>query len=380
MARLCGFDLRDLPRARAVVAAALGVRVGGEPAAGAAALESAAALGVWPLAFALARGGAGADAAAVAAWQRHRAAAATLRAVRQRLRGVLEGLRWLVLKGDLMAQALFGSPWARESGDVDALLHPEDVPEALSRLRGLGYAPTHSFAPHGNNQLSMRHPTLPVCVEVHWALEVPAWPQPPAAALLARAEAAPCGTKRPDPLSLGLVTALHFAHHQGALKPLTDLAAWWDRFGEAHGPALLAWSRALGLGGLVAWGAVSVARLSGLPCPGLDDLDSAHTPPCARALGAVTARLTRGCLAPDAPQRALLVMVKPESQRWQTALLVAAQLGLSACLDTPRLCARATARLLLLGPHRLGRRAACALDTLRPPAPWVARARAVLAT
>lgn len=377
-AALCGFDLRTLPRARAVVAAALGGPQTPSPAPRALtgqALKAAAALGIWPLVFAAAPADPTPDDAA--AWQRHRAAAATLRAVRLSLLSALDGLRWLSLKGDLMASALFGSSWARASADIDLLIAPDDLPACLSRLLARGYTPTHPFAPHGNNQLALLHPHLPLCVEVHWALDIPAWPQPPTPWLLDRATPSPDGTLQPDPLSLGLITALHFAHHQGALKPLTDLAAWWDRFGPSHGFALAALTRRLGLYTLTAWGALTTQRLSDLPCPGFD---ASTAPLPARALSAATAHLTRGCLTapPDAPARLLLQLVKPEDHRWQTALLVASQVALSACLDAPHLRAQAAASLLLLGPHRLGRALSRARASLRPPLAWVAQTHALL--
>jgi hypothetical protein len=356
-AAICGFDLCAHPRTQAVIAAALG-HAKPSPSA----LTAAEGLGIWPLVIASSGPILGpslgpSDASSLTdKWRRHCATIATLRAVRRALIPTLAGLRWLVLKGDLMSDALFGSPWSRSSSDVDLLVDPADLSACLARLIAQGFTPTHPFAPHGNNQLALRHPHLPLCVEVHWALEIPAWPQPSPAWLLDRATPSAAEGAQPDPLSLGLITTLHFAHHQGALKPLLDLAAWWDRFGTSHGPDLFALTQSLGLLRLTSWATATLQTLSSLPCPGFPPPRLTH--PCARALAALTSHLTRRCLLspPNSLPRVLLMMVKPEDHRWQTALLVASQLALSSCLDHPSQRARAFTRLILLGPHSLGRR------------------------
>ena len=52
------------------------------------------------------------------------------------------GLRWLVMKGPVLASRLYDQPGDRTYGDIDFLVHPEDYGPAIEILEGFGYRHT----------------------------------------------------------------------------------------------------------------------------------------------------------------------------------------------------------------------------------------------
>ena len=108
---------------------------------------------------------------ALEAGRRH---GALLTLIAQRLMGMLgeEGIRVSPLKGPLLADALYGDPARRNSTDIDLLVAPERIADAVAVVRRLGYAPPRDRV--GGDGLPLLHfglvherGELPP-VELHW--------------------------------------------------------------------------------------------------------------------------------------------------------------------------------------------------------------------
>jgi hypothetical protein len=90
----------------------------------------------------------------------------------------LAGIRSLSLKGPLLAQQLFGDPTARMPGDLDLLVHPEDLGRTVERLSARGYRSTDGYPEFSPRQqqaffnqyhhFGFKHPQRAVRIELHW--------------------------------------------------------------------------------------------------------------------------------------------------------------------------------------------------------------------
>ena len=140
------------------------------------------------------------------------------------------GIRALPLKGSLLARALYGDVATRTSMDIDILVAPEDLADAVTALSELGWRWETGGSRIGGLPIlheTLRHAKLPR-VELHWRLH---WYEGRFATdALARAEPAASG----EPLAMqpldGLVALLLFYARDGfsGLRYPADAAAWWD--------------------------------------------------------------------------------------------------------------------------------------------------------
>ncbi len=152
------------------------------------------------------------------------------------------GIRAAPLKGPLFGEAIHGDPGRRLSSDVDLLVAPEQLQEAVQIARGLGYGePTDPLLPDGLPLLHLRMldprrklPPLELHWRVHWYERDFARQRllPPSAGLWEGWRPAPADE---------LAALLLFYARDGFidLRIATDLSAWWDARGgalEAEGP------------------------------------------------------------------------------------------------------------------------------------------------
>lgn len=176
---------------------------------------------------------------AVAAAQRH---GTYLHLVARRLQAALgkAGIRSAELKGSALAEAIYGDMGRRVSNDIDLLLAPQDIADAIEIVRELGYgAPSdhvderglprlHFVLAHEHNEL----PPIELHWRVHWYEERFATEQllPP------RAVSGPVRW-RPAPAA-ELASLLLFYARDGFidLRIASDLSAWWDRYRAAMPP------------------------------------------------------------------------------------------------------------------------------------------------
>jgi putative nucleotidyltransferase-like protein len=168
-------------------------------------------------------------------------------AVTEHLTATLEarGIPALVLKGGVLAQALYGDPTLRAYDDIDVLVAPEHLDGAVAVARPIGWteggpqAPLGGALPQLHHHLQHRRGTLPV-LELHWRIH---WYETRfAAAMLARSRLAG-STRVPDPVDQLAALLLFYARDGFAgLRLAADVAAWWDLEG---GPERLAALEAL---------------------------------------------------------------------------------------------------------------------------------------
>jgi len=122
-----------------------------------------------------------------------------------RLQGLLEiadaleaaGVRFIVLKGFPLSQKIYGNPFMRITGDLDLLIAPPWMRQAIAALAGLGYLPAFEPWPacekkekqlaRFRNQFAMQHPRSGIIAELHWRLFY--YPVIPAARMEAIVEA-----------------------------------------------------------------------------------------------------------------------------------------------------------------------------------------------
>lgn len=145
------------------------------------------------------------------------------------------GIRCAPLKGQVLAEAIYGDPGRRLSSDVDLLVAPEQLQAAVEVVRGLSYeAPVdhvdnsglpllHFVLVHGRGELPP--------VELHWRVH---WYERSfACERLLPPAADPSGDWRPAPAD-ELAAMLLFYARDGfvGLRLATDLGAWWDVYGS----------------------------------------------------------------------------------------------------------------------------------------------------
>lgn len=147
------------------------------------------------------------------------------------------GTRVVPLKGSHVALHVYGDVALRRSGDIDVLVAPEDLPRAVSALAQEGWhSPTDPTDRAGLPRLhfEMRHADGLPAVEIHWRLHYyeRTWAQ----AMLERATGRPADL-RPTPAdTLAALVILYARDGFSNLRLAADIAAWWDRFGDAPMP------------------------------------------------------------------------------------------------------------------------------------------------
>ncbi len=166
---------------------------------------------------------------------------AFLQLVSRRLTAMLAeaGIRSAPLKGPLFGEAIYGDPGRRLSSDIDLLVEPERLRDAVEVVRGLGYDdPTdhvhadglpllHFVLVHGRDELPP--------VELHWRVH---WYERRfARERLLPPVGHPGGDWRPAPAD-ELVALLLFYARDGFidLRLAADLSGWWDACGADLSP------------------------------------------------------------------------------------------------------------------------------------------------
>jgi Uncharacterised nucleotidyltransferase len=153
------------------------------------------------------------------------------------------GIRGAPLKGPLLSESIYGDPGRRRSSDIDLLVAPERLREAVEVVRGLGYsAPSDHVS---ENDLPLLHFALTdergklPTVELHWRVH---WYERRYASerLLPPAND-PRAQWRPAPAD-ELTALLLFYARDGFvdLRTASDLGAWWDARGAELAPGALA--------------------------------------------------------------------------------------------------------------------------------------------
>jgi hypothetical protein len=153
------------------------------------------------------------------------------------------GIRSAPLKGPLLGEAIHGDPGRRLSSDVDLLVAPEQLREAVEVVRALGYgAPTDHVLEDGLPLLHFRMldergklPPLELHWRVHW------YERSFAPERLLPPTASPWDGWRPAPAE-ELAALLLFYARDGFidLRIAADLSAWWDARGGELPPAAFA--------------------------------------------------------------------------------------------------------------------------------------------
>ncbi len=142
------------------------------------------------------------------------------------------GIAAAPLKGPGLGEELHGEAGRRLSSDIDLLVPGARLREAVAVAAELGYEqPTDPVQEDGLPLLhfAMPHGELPA-VELHWRIH---WYEDRFAAerLLPPVDAD--GDWRPEPVDRLIALLLYYARDGfTGMRQATDLAAWWDRFGE----------------------------------------------------------------------------------------------------------------------------------------------------
>lgn len=152
------------------------------------------------------------------------------------------GIRSAQLKGPLLAEAIYRDLGRRLSNDIDLLVAPEQLHQAVDVVRTLGYAaPADYLDASGLPMLhfSLRHEReeLPP-LELHWRIH---WYERSFARerLLPLTAGTP-GDWRPRPADEFAALLLFYARDGFVdLRLATDLSAWWDAFGVDLAPGVL---------------------------------------------------------------------------------------------------------------------------------------------
>jgi len=145
------------------------------------------------------------------------------------------GIAAAALKGPGLGEELHGEAGRRLSSDIDLLVPAAQLREAVAVAAGLGYEqPTDPVAANGLPLLhfAMPHGELPA-VELHWRIH---WYETRFAAERLLPSAAAAGGWRPEPVDRLVALLLYYARDGfTGMRQATDLAAWWDRFGDGLG-------------------------------------------------------------------------------------------------------------------------------------------------
>lgn len=145
------------------------------------------------------------------------------------------GIAALPLKGVALGEAIYGDPGLRFAGDLDLLVHPADLPEALRVLQEQGYGASADLP--WENGLPLLHYALPPerrnlpPLELHWRIH---WIEAGFSQdILARAAPAAGGGRSLQPADDLAALLLFYARNSFfGLKLAADLAAWWDAKGH----------------------------------------------------------------------------------------------------------------------------------------------------
>jgi Uncharacterised nucleotidyltransferase len=165
---------------------------------------------------------------------------ATLRKLVRALEG--HGIPALPLKGTTLADRVHGDTGLRPTMDVDVLVPRSRIGEAVDVLRALGYPAPED--PPWTDGLPEMHYTfegggaVPTRIELHWRIH---WAEHGFSdELLGASREVPDGLRRAAPAHEFALLLLIYAR-DGLHGPrlVTDIAAWWDHFGDRLAPGAL---------------------------------------------------------------------------------------------------------------------------------------------
>ena len=139
------------------------------------------------------------------------------------------------IKGTTLADRLHGDTGLRPTTDVDVLVPRSQIRSAVEALRGLGYTapqdpvwadglPEMHYTFGGGDSAAPR-------VELHWRVHPSE--RGFSEELMRGATEAPDGLRRADPAhELALLLVIYARDGLYGPRLVTDIAAWWDRFGD----------------------------------------------------------------------------------------------------------------------------------------------------
>jgi hypothetical protein len=158
------------------------------------------------------------------------------------------GIEALPLKGPLLASLLYGSPSLRICDDLDLLVHPRDLPQAMALLPDLGFTPAyqaddyHQSFERGN-----------ILVELHFALAPPSSPAMDLDAVWARSRVVEFRGQKARflaPADLLMYLIIHGVKHEFArLLWVMDVNRALAELDDEHAEQVLAMAHAMGVEG-----------------------------------------------------------------------------------------------------------------------------------
>ncbi len=180
----------------------------------------------------------------------------------KQIRGRLAGMEYIALKGAYLAERVYPDIGLRRFSDIDLLVRPRDVPEAVRRLSALDYQPTDGAAvttaqppvSYFLNSIQLRGPAHTPAVHLHWHLFNSILPRhpfapPDIAPVWAAATRDPAGQLEMSSEHLLIHLADHALRHSYArLSLLRDIAeVFIRRAAQINRERLAAAARALRL-------------------------------------------------------------------------------------------------------------------------------------
>lgn len=302
-----------------------------------------------------------------ARWREHLARLALYRSELERTVSALESITpVVVLKGAPLAQLLYGDDRLRFTTDLDLLISPESVDEAIELLASLDYERVHPETPAKTwtyNQYALAHRGCGLMAELHWRIAFPHMESPPIEFLFDQTRSVRCGdrayeTLRPEVLFLHL--CYHFHQHLGFFKGLLDIAGWIDRFeATADLEEIERLAKRWRIGGMVQWPLHVLRALVGVQ----SDLLHEEIDPFVRAWVAWTSDRLERDMVDVAPESALQSWFEEDTFATRIARTAAKTLSMTVA-DGARAKLRASAGPSLFGPHRAGRAVYGALERL----------------
>ena len=140
----------------------------------------------------------------------------------------------LTLKGVDLSERLYGDSASRESRDIDVLVLPEHLEQAvLVAQQEFGYAPPVDAVDEGGRPLlhyRLEHPNGWPALEIHWRVH---WYESASGPAILRRSSMQDGRRAMAPTH-ELASLLLFYARDGfvGIREVAAIAAWWDRYGE----------------------------------------------------------------------------------------------------------------------------------------------------
>jgi hypothetical protein len=196
------------------------------------------------------------------------------------------GVKTAALKGPVLSERLYGDAALRRSTDLDFLVAPADLENALAALGALGYQAEQGASARYHRQyhhhLCLVHPRWPA-VELHFRVYVGYGAALAAEEFLARSLTVAAlhgrgpGCRVLGPADEVLYLCLHAAGHDfERLAWLYDLKAYLRRHPDLDWPTVFDRARAAGVAGAVAFTLLTLRQRLGAHTPAGDVLAARH--------------------------------------------------------------------------------------------------------